>query len=222
MGQKVNPTSFRLPYLKEWKSRWFSADKKQYQKNLLEDVKIRKFLLNKLRLAGIAQVQIERSINKMKIILFVSRPGVVIGRGGSGLELLKKELCRMVTMVQPEKNLEIEAVEVKNPDLVAYLVAQRVAEQLEKRLPYRRVINRTIENVMASGAKGVKIVLSGRIAGAEISRREKFGDKGKTGNIPAQTLRADIDFASTPALTRSGFIGVKVWIYKGESKRMEE
>ncbi len=222
MGQKVNPISFRLPYLKEWKSRWFSADKKQYQKNLLEDVKIRKFLLNKLRLAGIAQVQIERSINKMKIILFVSRPGVVIGRGGSGLELLKKELCRMITMAQPEKNLEIEAVEVKNPDLVAYLVAQRVAEQLEKRLPYRRVINRTIENVMASGAKGVKIVLSGRIAGAEISRREKFGDKGKTGNIPAQTLRADIDFASVPALTRSGFIGIKVWIYKGESKRMEE
>lgn len=222
MGQKVNPISFRLPYLKEWKSRWFSADKKQYQKNLLEDVKIRKFLLNKLRLAGIAQVQIERSINKMKIILLVSRPGVVIGRGGSGLELLKKELCRIIAMAQPEKNLEIEAVEVKNPDLEAYLVAQRIAEQLEKRLPYRRVINRTIENVMASGAKGVKIVLSGRIAGAEISRREKFGDKGKTGNIPAQTLRADIDFASVPALTRSGFIGVKVWIYKGESKRVEE
>ena len=216
MGQKVNPVSFRLPYLKEWKSRWFSADKKQYQKNLLEDVKIRKFLLNKLKLAGISQVQIERSINKMKIILFVSRPGVVIGRGGSGLELLKKELCQIVTMVQPEKNLEIEAVEVKNPDLVAYLVAQRVAEQLERRMPYRRVVNRTIENVVASGAKGVKIILSGRIAGAEISRREKFGDKGKTGNIPSQTLRADIDYASVPALTRSGFIGVKVWIYKGE------
>jgi small subunit ribosomal protein S3 len=175
-------------------------------------------LLNKLRLAGISQVQIERSINKMKIILFVSRPGVVIGRGGSGLELLKKDLCRIVTMAQPEKNLEIEAVEVKSPDLVAYLVAQRIAEQLERRFPYRRVINRTIENVMASGAKGIKIVLSGRIAGAEISRREKFGDKGKTGNVPTQTLRADIDFASVPALTRSGFIGVKVWIYKGEKK----
>ena len=218
MGQKVNPISFRLPYLKEWKSRWFSSDKKQYQNNLLEDFKIRKFLLNKLRLAGISQVQIERSINKMKIILFVSRPGVVIGRGGSGLELLKKDLCRIVAMAQPEKNLEIEAVEVKSPDLVAYLVAQRIAEQLERRFPYRRVINRTIENVMASGAKGIKIVLSGRIAGAEISRREKFGDKGKTGNVPTQTLRADIDFASVPALTRSGFIGVKVWIYKGEKK----
>ena len=128
MGQKVNPISFRLPYLKEWKSRWFSSGKKQYQNNLLEDFKIRKFLLNKLRLAGISQVQIERSINKMKIILFVSRPGVVIGRGGSGLELLKKDLCRIVAMAQPEKNLEIEAVEVKSPDLVAYLVAQRIAD----------------------------------------------------------------------------------------------
>jgi small subunit ribosomal protein S3 len=218
MGQKVNPLSFRMPHLREWKSRWFSADKKQYQKNLLEDIKIRRFLLNKLRLAGLAQVQIERSINKMKIILFVSRPGVVIGRGGAGLELLKKELCQIISIAQPEKNLEIEAVEIKNPDLVAFLVAQRIAEQLEKRMPYRRVVNRAIENVMAAGAKGVKIILSGRIAGAEISRCEKFGDKGKTGNIPSQTLRADIDFASVPALTRSGFIGVKVWIYKGEKK----
>ncbi len=222
MGQKVNPLSFRLPQQKDWKSRWFTADKKQYQENLLEDIKIRKFLMNKLKLAGLTQVQIERSINKMKILLFVSRPGVVIGRGGSGLELLKKELCKIVTIAQPEKNLEIEAIEVKNPDLSAFLVAQRVAEQLEKRLPYRRVVNRAIENVMNAGAKGVKIVLSGRIAGAEISRREKFGDKGKTGNIPAQTLRADIDFASVPALTRSGFIGVKVWIYKGEKEEGEK
>ena len=219
MGQKVNPISFRIPQSRDWKSLWFSADKKQYQKNLLEDVRIRKFLLNKLKLAGISQVQIERSINKMKIALHVSRPGVVIGRGGSGLEMLKKEICQMVSVIQPEKNLEIEAVEVKNPDLNAYLVAQKIAQQLERRMPYRRVIGRTIENVMAVGAKGVKVVLSGRIAGAEISRQEKFGDKGKTGNIPSQTLRADIDFASVPALTRSGFIGVKVWIYKGEVQR---
>ncbi|MCJ7804114.1 30S ribosomal protein S3 [Patescibacteria group bacterium] len=222
MGQKVNPISFRIPQSCDWRSLWFPADKKEYQKNLLEDVKIRKFLLNKLKLAGIGRVQIERSINKMKIILYVSRPGVVIGRGGSGLEMLKKEVCQMVSMVQPEKNLEIEAVEVKNPDLNAYLVAQKIAQQLEKRMPYRRVVGRVIENVMAVGAKGVKIVLSGRIAGAEISRREKFGDKGKTGNIPAQTLRADIDFASVPALTRSGFIGVKVWIYKGEVQKTEQ
>ena len=222
MGQKVNPISFRIPQSRDWKSIWFSAGKNQYQKNLLEDVKIRKFLLNKLKLAGISQVRIERSINKMKVILHVSRPGVVIGRGGSGLEMLKKELCDMVSLIQPEKNLEIEAVEVKNPDLNAYLVAQKIAQQLERRMPYRRVVGRTIENVMAVGAKGVKVVLSGRIAGAEISRQEKFGDKGKTGNIPSQTLRADIDFASVPALTRSGFIGVKVWIYKGEIQKTKE
>ncbi|MCX6725864.1 MAG: 30S ribosomal protein S3 [Candidatus Shapirobacteria bacterium] len=222
MGQKVNPISFRLPLNKDWKSRWFSANKKQYQINLLEDVHLRRFLLGKLKLAGISQVQIERSINKMKIILFVSRPGVVIGRGGSGLELLKKDVCKMVSMAQPEKNLEIEAVEVKNPDLSAYLVAQKVAEQLERRFPYRRVVNKTIESTMASGAKGIKIILGGRVGGAEISRREKFGDKGKTGNIPSQTLRANIDFASTPALTRSGFVGVKVWIYKEDNKNNQE
>jgi small subunit ribosomal protein S3 len=222
MGQKVNPVSFRIPQSRDWKSLWFSANKKDYQKNLLEDVKIRRFLLNKLKLAGISRVQIERSINKMKIFLYVSRPGVVIGRGGSGLEMLKKEICQMVSMSQPEKNLEIEAVEVKNPDLNAYLVAQKITQQLERRMPYRRVVNRTIENVMAVGAKGVKVVLSGRIAGAEISRNEKFGDKGKSGNIPAQTLRADIDFASVPALTRSGFVGVKVWIYKGEIGEKKE
>lgn len=222
MGQKVNPVSFRLPQSKEWKSLWFSVDKKKYQSNLLEDVKIRKFLFQKLKLAGITLIQIERSINKMRIILHVSRPGVVIGRGGSGLEILKKEIAQILSMTQPEKNLEIEAIEVKRPDLSAYLVAQRVAEQLERRMPYRRVINRAIENSMNSGAKGVKIVLSGRINGAEISRREKFGDKGKTGNIPAQTLRADIDFATVSALTRSGFIGVKVWIYKGEIQEGKE
>jgi len=221
MGQKVNPISFRLPQSHEWKSLWFSADKKKYQKNLLEDVKIRRFLLKKLKLAGLTLVQIERSINKMKVILHVSRPGVVIGRGGSGLEILKKEISQILTADQG-KNLEIEAVEVRKPDLSAYLVAQRVAEQLERRMPYRRVINRTIENSMNAGAKGIKIVLSGRINGAEISRREKFGDKGKTGNIPAQTLRADIDFATVPALTRSGFIGVKVWIYKGEVEKKKE
>jgi len=218
MGQKVNPLSFRLPQSRDWESLWFTDDKKQYQNNLLEDVKIRKFLMNKLRLAGIARVQIERSINKMKVVLRVSRPGVVIGRGGSGLETLKKELCQMVSINDPEKNLEIEAVEVKNPDLVAFLVASKIAEQLEKRFPYRRAVSRAIENVMASGAKGVKVVLSGRIAGAEISRVEKFGDKGKTGNIPSQTLRANIDFASVPALTRSGYVGIKVWIYKGEKE----
>ncbi|MGB9706849.1 MAG: 30S ribosomal protein S3 [Microgenomates group bacterium] len=217
MGQKVNPLGFRLALDKDWRSCWFAADKKTYRKNLLEDIKIRKFLMEKLKLAGITRVQIDRSINKIKITLYVSRPGVVIGRGGTGLELLKKELCKLVSLPDPEKNLELEdIIEVKNPDLVAFLVAQRIAEQLEKRLPYRRVVAKAIERVMAAGAKGIKVVLSGRIAGAEIARKETFGDKGKTGTIPLQTLRADIDYAQVPAFTRSGYIGVKVWIYKGE------
>ena len=215
MGQKVNPIGFRLPLNRDWQSRWFARDQKEYRKNLLEDIKIREFLMEKLKLAGIVRAQIDRSINKVKITLHVSRPGVVIGRGGSSLELLKKELVKMVSSIsEPEKNLEIETIEVKEPELSAYLVAQRIAEQLQKRFPYRRVIGKTIERVMVAGAKGVKIVLAGRIAGAEISRVEKFGDRGKSANVPNQTLRANIDYAQVPALTRSGYIGIKVWIYK--------
>jgi small subunit ribosomal protein S3 len=216
VGQKVNPVAFRLPLDNNWQSRWFARTNRQYQKNLQEDLKIRQYLLDKLRLAGVTRTQIERSIGKIKIILFVSRPGMVIGRGGSGLELLKRELAKIINLPDAGKNLSLEAIEVKNPDLSAYLVAQRVSEQLEKRLPYRRVVAKMIERVMQSGAKGVKIVLAGRIAGAEISRTEKFGDQGKSGTIPAQTLRADIDYAQLPCLTRSGYIGIKVWIYFGE------
>lgn len=212
MGQKVNPIGFRLPQSLDWQSRWFSDNKRRYQQNLLEDVKIRKFLMEKLKLAGIVRVQIDRLINKMKITLFVSRPGVVIGRGGSGLELLKKELLKKVSIPEPEKNLDLDVVEIKNPELSAHLITLRIVEQLEKRLPYRRVVAKTIERVMAAGALGVRIVLSGRIAGAEISRREKF----QQGKVPLQTLRADIDYAQIPAFTKSGYIGVKVWIFKGE------
>ena len=219
MGQKANSLSVRLPITKDWHSRWFASVKKDYPKNLLEDFRIRKFLMGKLKLAGIVRVQIDRFINKMKITLYVSRPGIVIGRGGSGLELLKKELCQMVSLAQPEKNLELEdIVQIENPDLEAFLVASRIAEQLEKRMPYRRVIVKTIERTMNSGAKGIKVIVSGRVAGAEISRTEKFGDQCKTGTIPAQTLRADIDYAGVPAFTRSGYIGVKVWIYRGEKE----
>lgn len=214
MGQKVNPLSFRLPQSQDWQSRWFSDEPKIYRQNLLEDVKIRKFLMEKLKLAGIIRAQIDRLINKMKITLFVSRPGVVIGRGGSGVELLKKELVKLVAMAEPEKNLDLDVVEIKNPELSAHLVALRIIEQLEKRFPYRRVVVKTMERVMAAGAQGVKIVLSGRIAGAEISRREKF-QKGK---MPLQSLRIDIDYAQIPAFTKSGYIGVKVWICKGEKE----
>lgn len=212
MGQKVNPLGYRLGHWQPWKSRWFARDPKQYKKNLLEDVKIRKFLMEKLKLAGIVSVQIERFINKMKITLYVSRPGVVIGRGGTGLEQLKKDLCRMVSIPEPEKNLELDVAEVKNPELSAQLVATRIAEQLERRLPHRRVVSKMMERVMIAGAEGIKIALSGRIAGAEISRSEQFSQ----GKIPLQTLRAEIDYAQVPALTKFGYIGVKVWIYTGE------
>lgn len=219
MGHKVNPLGFRLPVDKDWRSRWFAPDDKTYKKYLLEDYKIRKFLEEKLKLAGLVRVQIDRSINKVKITLYVSRPGMVIGRGGKGLELLKQELCKIVSIPEPEKNLELEEiVEVKNPDLSAALVAQRIADQLVRRVPYRMAVEKAIERAKLAGAKGIKIVLGGRIAGIEIARREIFGDQGKSANVPTSTLRADIDYAEVPALTRSGYVGVKVWIYKGEKE----
>lgn len=211
MGQKIHPIGFRIGVGESWKSRWF-ADKKRYPKNVLEDVKIRRFLFEKLKLAGIVEVNIERLIHKMKITIHVTRPGVVIGRGGSGLEDLKKLLANKVSIPEPEKNLQIEVAEVKEPELSAQLVAARIAFDLERRLPHRRVMARTQERVMGAGAKGIKIVLSGRIAGADIARTERYV-KGK---VPLGTLRAKIDYAQTPALTKSGYIGIKVWICKGE------
>jgi small subunit ribosomal protein S3 len=212
MGHKINPLGFRLPQSKDWSSRWFAENDEAYQKNLLEDVKIRRFLKTKLRLAGLVRVQIERFINKVKVTLFVSRPGVVIGRGGSGLELLKKNLIKLVSIPEPEKNLELDVVETKEPELSSRLVAIKIAEQLERRMPYRRVVNKAIERVMGAGAKGVRVVLSGRVGGADIGRTEVFHQ----GKVPLQTLRAKISYAQTPALTKFGYVGIKVWIYTGE------
>lgn len=211
MGQKVNPISFRLGNLYTWNSSWY-ANKRNFKDILLEDLKLREFLMKKLKLAGIVGVKIERSINKIKIVPQVTRPGIVIGRGGSGLEELKKALVKMVSIPEPEKNLEVSPEEVKNPELSAFFVAQRIAEQIEKRMPHRYVVLKAIERTMSAGAKGIKVALSGRIAGAEIARREKYSE----GTVPLQTLRAKIDFADVPALTRSGYVGVKVWIYQGE------
>lgn len=211
MGQKVNPTAFRIGISKTWRSRWFGG-KKRYSQNVLEDHKIRQFLHERLKLAGLVRVEIERLIHQMKITLFVTRPGVVIGRGGTGLEELKKAIIPLVSLPEPRKNLRIEVAEVKEPDLSAQLVASRVANEIERRLPHRRVVKRAMERVMAAGAKGVKIVLSGRIAGAEIARTEKY----HRGKIPLSTLRANIDYAEIPSLTRSGYVGVKVWIYREE------
>jgi len=212
MGQKVNPIGFRLGHGLSWSSSWFASSARTYKKNLLEDIKIREFLMDKLKLAGIVTVEIKRSINKINIILHVSRPGVVIGRGGASLEELKKILEKLVSVPDPDKNLQLDVVEVKSPELSAYLVASRIAEDLKRRLPYRRIMAKTMERVTGSGAKGVKIALAGRLAGAEISRTEKFSQ----GTVPLQTIRAKIDYAEYPAFTKFGYIGVKVWIYTGE------
>jgi small subunit ribosomal protein S3 len=210
MGQKVNPIGFRLGKKYTWKSRWFASHPKDYKENLLEDLRIRRFLSDKLNIAGLTAIDIERSINKINIKIHVTRPGIVIGRGGSGLEDLKKSLIQLVKIKNPEKNLSLDIIEVKDPDLNAQLVAERIALQIEKRVPHKRVVKKTIERVLSQGAKGIKVILSGRIAGAEIGRTEKFFK----GTVPLQTIRANIDYASRPALTKSGFVGIKVWINK--------
>ncbi len=209
MGQKIHPVGFRMGISTSWRSRWFAVGNK-YKLNVLEDIKIREILMKKLRPAGIQTVEIERAVSKLKVIIFVSRPGVLIGRGGSGLTELKKFLMKQLQV--KENSLEIVPMEIKSADLSAYLVAQNVAEQLIRRMPAARVMNQAIDRSLRAGAKGVRVVISGRIGGAEIARREWKA----SGTMPLHTLRADIDFAIYPALTKSGYVGVKVWINKGE------
>jgi small subunit ribosomal protein S3 len=214
MGQKVNPQILRLGTLYTWNSRWF--DEKGYKEILLEDYKLRKTLMERLRNAGVSRIEIERSINSIKIIAYVSRPGMVIGRGGTGLEDLKKFLLQLLSLKKgkhpPRVDIDIQAV--KEPNLDAYLVARNISDQLIKRLPYKRILAQTGEKVMSSGAKGVRIVIAGRIAGSEIGRREKV----QLGTVPLSTIRESINFASVPALTKKGYIGVKVWINRPEEK----
>lgn len=214
MGQKIHPKGFRIGPVFNWSSRWY-ADSRQYSKLLLADVVLRRELAAKLKMAGLAQVEIERSINKVKVTVHVSRPGVVIGRGGSGLETLKKFiedfLSKQLKVGQGKTQgvkVDIAVEPVKEPNLNASLVATSIADQLIRRMPHKRICNQAVDRVIAAGAKGVRIRLSGRINGAEIARREKFG----SGTIPLSTIREDIDFAVSPALTKSGYIGVKVWI----------
>lgn len=212
MGQKVNPTGFRLGTIFGWKSRWF-ADRATYSKQVLEDYKLREHLNKKLASAGLVQVDIERSITAMQVTLHVARPGVVIGKGGSNLEVIKKDIEHVVAKQRKDHlKVDLRVEEVTKPDLSAKLVTERIIGQLEKRFPHRRAVSQAIERVMQAGAKGVKIQLSGRIGGAEIGRREKYAEK----SVPTQTLRANIDYFEMPASTRSGFVGVKVWIYKGD------
>lgn len=210
MGQKVNPLAFRLETHKnspEWQSSWY-AGKKKYSLYLLEDKKIRDFLQKRLYSAGIVSIRIERSTKKIKINLIVSRPGLVIGRGGKELESIKNDVQKLIIKSKEKLNLDIQVEEFRHSDLSAKLIAEKISYQLIKRMPYRRAVLSAMEKAVSSGASGIKIVLSGRINGAEISRREKFSQ----GKVPLSTIRSQIDYAECPALTRSGYIGVKVFL----------
>lgn len=213
MGQKVNPKLLRLGSTYNWSSRWF--EDKKYKDILLEDRKIRTALMQRLKNAGVSDIEIERSINNLRLTIYVSRPGIVIGHGGSGLEDLKKFIHEVLSIKKnskllPKIDTRIEAI--KEPNLDAYLIANSISDQLVKRLLHRRVLAQAVERVMLAGAKGVRIVLSGRIGGAEIGRREKL----QRGTVPLSTIREHINFASVPALTKKGYIGVKVWINRGD------
>ncbi len=214
MGQKVNPTSYRIGNTFTWKSRWF-ADPSHYASTVLEDYSLRQYLEEKLGSAQIVQIDIERSITIMKVVLYVARPGVVIGKGGSNLEVVKKGIEKIINqgkLAKDKTKVDLKVEEVKSPELSAKLVAEQIAHQLVKRFPHRRAVQQALEKVMQAGANGIKIQLSGRIGGAEIGRTEKYSQ----GSVPTQTLRANIDYHELPARTRSGYVGLKVWIYKGQ------
>jgi len=217
MSQKVNPIGIRVGKTIPWKSRWF-VDGENYKKYLIEDIKIREALMQRLKLAGIDAVEIERLPKSLVIAMNVSRPGVVIGRGGTGIEDVKKFILEVISKVRGERvkdlKIDLKVNEIKNPELSAYLVASRIASDLERRMPQKRVVAKTMERVIASGAKGIKITLSGRVGGAEISRVEKYHE----GSVPTQTLRAHIDYAQVPALLKRGYVGVKVWIHKDQEE----
>ena len=206
MGQKINPVGFRVGITKPWSSRWF-ADKKSYGDLVLEDYKIRKFLEVKLETAGLRSVDIERSVNEINVIVKVSKPGVVIGRGGAGVENVEYELKKLT-----KSKIRLTAEEVKIPETDAKLVADYISRQLKRRLPYKKVVNSAINSAMDRGAKGIKVRASGRLNGALIARSDQL----KRGSVPTQTLRADIDYAQVDCHTPYGAIGIKVWIHKGE------
>lgn len=206
MGQKVNPHGLRIGIIKDWDTKWYANDK-NFSDLLVEDVKIRKFIKKKLYVSGISRIEIERAANKVKINVNTAKPGLVIGKGGQGIEELRKELERMTG-----KSVLMNISEIKTPELDAQLVAENIASQLEKRISFRRAMKQAMSRSMKMGAKGIKTAVSGRLGGAEIARREHYHE----GTIPLQTLRADIDYGFAEADTTYGKIGVKVWIYKGE------
>ncbi|MFZ2026227.1 MAG: 30S ribosomal protein S3 [Microgenomates group bacterium] len=211
MGQKVDPKGLRVGISQGWTSRWFFSNKKTFKDALISDIRIREKLLLKFKFASVTHIDIERAIKKISAIIYAVKPGMIIGRGGKGLEEVKKYIVADLDK-KPNKELkvEIKIEPVKKPYLSAYYVAQMVAEKIVKGFPHRAVIHHTMDRVMEAGAKGVKIQIGGRINGAEISRREKYF----LGSIPTSTIREDVDFVRYPALTKSGYVGIKVWICK--------
>lgn len=207
MGQKVHPKGFRLGIIKDWDSRWFANDK-DFEKYLLEDYKIRRHIKEKLYNAGISRIEIERAAKRIKVIIHTAKPGIVIGRAGSGVEALRKELEK----ITGGKTISLDIKEIKVPELDAQLVAENIAAQLEKRVSFRKAMKQAMARALRSGAKGIKTMVSGRLGGADIARTEWY----KEGRIPLQTLRADIDYGFAEAHTTYGRIGVKTWIYKGD------
>ncbi len=206
MGQKVNPIGFRVGVIRTWESRWFAKGKKFFD-NLHEDLKLRDYLKKKLKHAGVARIEIERAAEKLKIIIQTARPGIVIGKKGTGIDSLKSEVQ---ALTKNEVFLNIQ--EVRKPDIDAQLVAENIALQLEKRVSWRRAMKKALAAGVKGGVKGIKIRVSGRLDGAEIARSEWYNQK----SVPLHTLRADIDYGTSEALTTYGIIGVKVWIYKGD------
>lgn len=206
MGQKVNPHGLRVGIIKGWSSNWY-ADKKTFSEYLLEDNKIRVYVKKKLFISGLSKIEIERAANKIKLTVFTAKPGMVIGRGGSGVEELRVAVEKMTG-----KEVVVNVEEIKSPELDGQLVAENIAAQLERRVSFRRALKQSIQRTMRSGAKGIKTQVAGRLGGADMARTEGYSE----GSIPLQTLRADIDYGFAEANTTFGKVGVKVWIYKGE------
>ncbi len=217
MGQKTNPISNRISLTANWKSKWFATSKADFRKYLVDDVKIRTFIGGKLSNAGIGNVEIIRSRDRLEVKLTTSKPGLVIGRGGQGINALKEEIQkRFYPAGQPVVRLDI--IEERKPELSATLVGQNIGSQIERRIPYRRACKQAVEKSMAAGAKGIKIIISGRLNGAEIARVEKFQD----GSIPLSRFNMNIDYNIYHAKTTFGMIGVKVWLNKGEMEEVVE
>ncbi len=206
MGQKVNPHGLRIGIIKDWDTKWYANDK-NFSDLLVEDVKIRKFIKKKLYISGISRIEIERAANKIKVNVHTAKPGLVIGKGGAGIEDLRKEVEALTG-----KSVLINITEIKVPELDSQLVAESIASQLEKRISFRRAMKQAMSRAIKIGAKGIKTSVAGRLGGAEIARTEHYHE----GTIPLQTLRADIDYGFAEADTTYGKLGVKVWIYKGE------